>query len=106
MRKRRRRFEVLLPLQFNDGRPVPERLLGKAIREILDRFGAATSETQKIKGFWRHKGRTYREQYSRTVVDVRDTANNRQWMREFKSRWKETLQQIELWMVSYRIEIE
>ena len=36
MRKRRRRFEVLLPLQFNDGRPVPERLLGKAIRESRD----------------------------------------------------------------------
>jgi hypothetical protein len=106
MTKRARRFEVLLPLQFNDGRPVPERLLGKAILEILDRFGAATCETQKIKGLWRHKGRTYREQYSRTVVDVRDTAKNRQWMREFKSRWKERLEQIELWVVSYRIEIE
>ena len=106
MTKRLRRFEVLLPLQFNDGRPVPEKLLGKAIREILDRFGAATSETQKLKGFWRHKGRTYHEQYSRTIVDVPDTARNRQWIREFKSRWKEKLEQLELWIVSYRVEIE
>src|SRR5260370_20935486 len=106
MTKRWRRFEVLLPHQFNDGRPVPERLLGKAIREILDRFGAATCERQKIKGFWRHKGRTYREEYSRTIVDVRDTAKNRLWIREFKGRWKVKLEQIELSVVSYRIDTD
>jgi hypothetical protein len=37
---------------------------------------------------------------------VPDSAKNRQWMREFKARWKERLDQLELWMVSYRIEVE
>jgi len=42
----------------------------------------------------------------RVVVDVPDSARNRQWMRQFKERWKMRLEQLELWMVSYRIEIE
>lgn len=44
-----RRFEVLLPLQFNDGRDVPPDWLAEAVLEIVDRFGAASYETQKLK---------------------------------------------------------
>ena len=42
-----RRFEVLLPLQFNDGRIVPDEWLADAVLEIVDHFGAASYETQK-----------------------------------------------------------
>jgi len=104
--ERRRRFEVLLPHQYNDGRPVPEKLLGKAYREILDRFGAVSYEPHRVRGLWRYEGIVYREKFARIVVDVPDTATNRQWIRGFKSRWKETLRQIELWVVSYLVEIE
>jgi hypothetical protein len=38
--------------------------------------------------------------------DVPDSAKSRQLMRLFKSRWKIRLEQLELWMVSYRIEVE
>jgi nucleoside phosphorylase len=36
-----RRFEVLLPLQFNDGREVPSDWLAEAVLEVVDHFGAA-----------------------------------------------------------------
>jgi len=42
----------------------------------------------------------------RLVVDVPDTSANRQWMRQFKATWKERLEQLELWMVSYPIDID
>jgi hypothetical protein len=87
MSSRLRRFEVLLPLQFNDSRDVPSEWLAEAVLEIVDQFGAASYETQ-------------------VVVDVPDSAKSRQWMRLFKSRWKIRLEQLELWMVSYRIEVE
>jgi hypothetical protein len=48
----------------------------------------------------------YRDNLVRIVVDVPDAAKNRQWMKKFKKRWKARLEQLELWMVSYRIEIE
>ena len=41
MSSRLRRFEVLLPLQFNDGRDVPGEWLAEAVLEIVDQFSAA-----------------------------------------------------------------
>ena len=101
-----RRFEVLLPLQFNDGRDVPPEWLAEAVLEIVDRFGAASYETQKVEGHWRHGGVLYRDNLVRVVVDVPDAAKNRQWMKQFKDRWKTRLEQLEIWLVSYSIEVE
>ena len=101
-----RRYEVLLPLQFNDGRDVPPERLAEAVLEVSDHFGAASYETQKVEGHWRHGEVTYRDNLVKIVVDVPDTAANRNWMKKFKARWKGLLEQLELWMVSYRIDIE
>jgi hypothetical protein len=101
-----RRFEVLLPLQFNDGRDVPGDWLAEAVLEIVDHFGAASYETQRVEGHWRQGGVLYRDNLVRIIVDMPDSTKNRGWMKLFKDRWKTRLEQIELWMVSYRIEIE
>lgn len=101
-----RRFEVLLPLQFNDGRDVQVEWLAEAVLEIVDYFGAASYETQKVEGHWRHAGVLYRDNLVKLVVDAPDTAENRQWMKDFKARWKARLEQLELWLVSYAIDIE
>ena len=36
-----RRFEVLLPLQFNDGREIPPDWLAEAVLEIVEHFGGS-----------------------------------------------------------------
>jgi hypothetical protein len=101
-----RRFEVLLPLEFNDGRDVPTEWLAEAVLEVVGEFGAASYETQKLEGHWRQGGVTYRDNLVRLVVDVPDTSASRQWMKRFKGRWKTRLDQLELWMVSHSIEVE
>lgn len=101
-----RRFEVLLPLQFNDGRDVPGEWLAEAVLEIVDHFGAVSYETQKIEGHWRQGGILYRDTLVRLVVDLPEVARNRRWMREFRDRWRTRLEQVDLWMVSYRITVE
>lgn len=101
-----RRFEVLLPLQFNDGRPVPSNWIAEAVREIVEQFGAASYETQKVEGHWRQGGVLFRDDLVRLFVDLPDSTPNRKWMKLFKERWKTRLEQLELWMVSYRIEVE
>ena len=40
------------------------------------------------------------------LIDVPDTAANRKWVKTFKTRWKQRLKQIELWLVSYPIRLE
>jgi hypothetical protein len=106
MSSKLRRFEVLLPLQFNDGRDVPSEWLAEATLEIVDKFGAASYETQKVEGHWRYQGVVYRDTLVKIVVDIADTDENRLWMRQFKERWKVKLEQLELWLVSYTIDIE
>jgi len=106
MKSTSRRYEVLLPLQFNDGSPVPQEWLADAAFEVALKFGAASFETQTIKGTWINRGTTYRDDLARLVVDVADIEENREWMRAFRDRWKAQLKQLELWMVSYQVEVE
>jgi len=101
-----RRFEVLLPLQFNDGSDVPAELLAEAVLEIVDHFGAASYETQKVEGHWRHGGVLIRDNLVKIVIDTPDLGSSRRWMKEFKERWRSQLEQVELWMVSYGVDVE
>jgi hypothetical protein len=101
-----RRFEVMLPRQFNDGREVPPEWISLAALEIGDHFGSVSYETQIIEGRWQQAGVIYRDHLARLVVDVPDRKENRTWMKAFKKRWKEKLEQLEIWMISYRIDIE
>jgi len=101
-----RRYELLLPLEFNDGRPIPPEWLAEAALQIVDHFGAVSYETQKVEGHWRQGGVVYRDNLVRLVVDVPDTSDNRDWMKQFKSNWKQRLEQLELWLVSYVIDID
>jgi hypothetical protein len=101
-----RRFEVLLPLQFNDGSDVPAELLVEAVLEIVDHFGAVSYETQKVEGQWRHGGVIVRDNLVKIVIDAPDSLSNRRWMKQYKDRWRSKLEQTELWMVSYAVEVE
>jgi hypothetical protein len=68
----RRRYEILLPLQFNDGRAVPEALLWETVEELESRFGAVSWDSQVVRGIWEHEGTVYRDNNTRLVLDVKD----------------------------------
>ena len=106
MNNKLRRFEILLPLQFNDGNDIPPDLLAEAVLEIVDKFGAASYETQKVEGHWRFQGVLYRDNLTKIVIDIADSDENHDWMRQYKKRWKLKLDQLELWLVSYVIEVD
>ena len=106
MKSKSRRYEVLLPVRFNDGRDVPDELLGQAVNEIVEQFGAASLYKQVVEGRWRQEETEFRDDLALIVVDVPDTAKNRKWMKAYKERWKKGLEQLEIWMVSYPIVIE
>ena len=106
MNSKLRRFEILLPLQFNDGREIPPEWLAEAVLEIVENFGAASYETQKVEGHWRHQGILYRDNLVKIVIDASNEETNREWMREYKARWKAKLDQLELWLVSYTIDVD
>jgi hypothetical protein len=97
---------VLLPARFNDGKSVPDEWIAQALNELVAKFEAASFYADAAQGYWKHGETLYRDELGLLVVDVPDTAANRKWMKTFKARWKQRLDQLEIWMVSYSIEIE
>ncbi len=106
MRNKLRRYEVLLPTRFNDGREVPDETIADALDEIIAQFGAVSFYKDAVEGYWHHGGSLFRDDLGLIVVDVADHAKNRKWMKEFKTQWKARLEQLEIWMVSYLIDVE
>jgi hypothetical protein len=80
--------------------------LAKRLLKSEPAFGRCGNDSQGIEGQWEQKGILYQDELSLIIVDMPDTLKNRQWMKKFKARWKKRLDQVEIWMVSYRIDIE
>ena len=100
-----RRFELLLPRRFNDGQAVPDELIADTLLELEERFGAVSSETQPIHGLWRHGEQIFRDELIRVFVDTLDVAESRTFFAEFKERVKAQFQQIDIWLVTYPIDV-
>jgi len=100
-----RRFEILLPLRFNDGQSVPNELIGTTLLELEKRFGAVSSETHSIQGYWQNQGQSYRDDLTRVFVDVADTPENLEFFRQFKETLKQRFQQIDIWVTTYPIQV-
>jgi hypothetical protein len=100
-----RRFEVLLPLWFNDGRAVPEEHFAETLAELRARFGDLSIETQATRGLSQYGDRSFRDDLIRVYVDVEDLPENRQ----FFQSWKETLiarfEQHDIWLTTYPLEV-
>src|SRR5438128_11972039 len=101
-----RRFEILLPLRFNDGSAVPDALIAETLVELRRNFGAVSAETQKIEGQWQHAGQLYRDELMRVFVDVEDTERNRDFFPRFREQIKSRFRQVSIWMTSHPIDIE
>src|SRR5258708_7722684 len=100
-----RRFEILLPRRFNDGRAVPDELIADTLLELRTQFGAISSETQTILGQWQQEDRLYSDELVRIFVDVPDTAGNLQFFTDYKETLKVRFDQRDIWMTTYLIEV-
>lgn len=101
-----RRYEVLLPLRFNDGTPVPPELFVQTNTELAVRFGGVTSYPQPARGIWIHEGVVYEEDVVKLSVDVPDTNASREFFLCYKATLKERCRQIEIWIASYQVEVD
>jgi hypothetical protein len=100
-----RHYEIFLPLRYNDGTNIPEALLSETLWDLRKQFGAVTWETQIIRGEWEHEGKVFADDLMRVMIDVPDTAPNRDFFRNFKGVLKVRFQQIDIWMTTHTIDI-
>ena len=65
------RFEILLPLFYNDGRPIePEKFLATD-DEIVQAFGATSTDQVTVRGKWKYQSIVYSDQLIRVRRIVR-----------------------------------
>ena len=93
----KRRYEILLPLTYNDGQPVAGEAVEETREELILRFGAATLSPNTFRGTWLQSGVRYEDESLCLFVDVEDTTENRQFFVEFKERLKVRFQQLDIW---------
>ncbi len=57
---------------------MPESLLIETFAELRAQFGAASWETQVLRGIWEREGTVYQDNLTRFFVDVNDAPEHRQ----------------------------
>ena len=72
---------------------------------LRERFGAASCETQVIRGVWRRGETIFRDDLTRMFVDVPVNPEQDQFFRDFKETLKARFQQLEIWVTSHDIRV-
>ena len=99
------RYEILLPLKYNDGTPVEPEKFQATRRELVGQFGALSMDVPPVSGLWVSSGHEYQDELIRFVVDAEATPATDEFWRDFKERLKERFRQVEIWIVAYPIRL-
>jgi hypothetical protein len=102
--KHTRRYEILLPLKYNDGTEIERDKIDKTTEELADRFGGVALELVRITGLWKHSGEFYQDDLFRFRVDTPDPGAKAYFWAQ-KEVWKERFRQIDLWITVHDIEV-
>ena len=101
---RTKRFEILLPLTYNDGTLIEPEKFDQTAEELCNRFGGVTQDTVRITGTWKYGGTRFRDDLIRLRIDTDDPTANA-FLQAQKEAWKQRFQQIDIWITAHEIEI-
>jgi hypothetical protein len=94
-----------LPLTHNDGRPISPDKFQQTRDDLIAQFGAISMSAFAVIGAWVHEGTRYEDELRRFTVDVEDIPENQHFMAAYKKTLLERFEQIEIYMVSFPVEI-
>jgi hypothetical protein len=98
MARAARRYDIFLPLAFNDGRPISDETFEAVDNKLLERFGGVTAQLRDfpLRGAWRSEGRLYHDQVIiLTVIDFRKRGSDR-FVRGLKRQLLRDFEQLEI----------
>jgi hypothetical protein len=99
------RFEILLPLFYNDGRAIEREKFLQTDDELVQLVGATSTDTVTVRGRWLYQSTVYQDQLIRVRLDLQDTPENWQAVRDFKATLKTRFDQLDIWITAHRIEV-
>src|SRR5262245_6914001 len=101
MARQIRSIEIYLPLDFNDGRPIPGSKYVSLQRELLKRYGGVTSIKRQfpLEGVWQSGKEAYEDRVIVfSVMDFREEtqAECQRHLERLKERLKKSFDQLEI----------
>ncbi len=102
---RLRRYEILLPLLYNDGTKIEKEKFLATNEDLLNKFGATTTDTTKIVGRWLYQNQLFEDKIMRIIVDVPEEEDHEDFFKKYKEILKERFRQIDIWITSYEINV-
>lgn len=93
-----KRYEIYLPLKYNDGKEIEPEKIKRVREELIAVFGALTvsSLAAPYQGSWKYGGVTFVDDIIKIEIITTDDRKARIFFRGFKERLKRLLRQIDI----------
>lgn len=99
------RFEILLPLYYNDGKQIEKEKFVQTDEELVAQFGATSTDTVIVSGRWMYRGTLYEDKLIRIRIDTEDLLENKNFFRRYKETLKRRFLQEDIWITAQQIEV-
>ena len=105
-----KRYEIYLPLRYNDGTRIERRKFQQVERELLEEFGGFTAMQQDslhaLRGFWEYKGQVYQDEIVLfTVYTFEEFEGAEVFLSHYKQVLKEKFRQEEVLLTAQTLEV-
>ena len=100
-----KRFEILLPLNYNDGRPIEREKFLLTHRELVRQFSATTVDTTRASGTWMYGGTLYEDLLIRVTVDSSEPDEAKAFLRQYKEVLKARFEQLDIWITAHDVDL-
>ena len=107
MPRNARRYDLFLPLTYNDGRPIARKLFDVVERRLLERFRGLTSQRHEfsLRGMWQTRRRRYDDEVIvMTALDLRRQGSTR-FISSLKAKLLEEFEQMEILITETRLRV-
>ena len=102
-----RRYEIYLPLKYNDGKEIEPVKIQRIKQELVERFGAITvsSLSSPYQGTWKYGGVAYVDDIIKVEIVASGDKVTKKFLKDFKERLKKSLRQVDILITTHGIQV-
>jgi len=102
-----RKYEIYLPLKYNDGKEIEAEKIKQIREELIGVFGAVTvsSRSSPYQGTWKYGGVEYIDDIIKVEIVTSGDKITKKFLKDFKERVKESLRQVDILITTHGIQV-
>ena len=102
-----RRYEIYLPLNYNNGEPIESKKITAICDELALAFGAITISPLSAphQGRWKYGGVEYIDEIIKVEILASGDTVTKKFLKDFKARLKKDLLQVDILITTHGIQV-